>query len=58
MFMEVTFVYSKDYLKIVVIGISLIVSFKCGKMSGCDCFASSLQINYTSSAKSLACRKE
>jgi len=34
MFIEVTFVYSKDCLKIGIIGTSLIVSFKCGKTSG------------------------
>ena len=56
--MKVTFVYSKDYLKICIIGISLIVSFKCGKMSGCDCFANCLKITYTNKAKILIYKKE
>jgi hypothetical protein len=58
MFMEVTYVYSKDYLKICIIGVSLIVNFNCGKMSDCDCFANILQITYTSKTKILVYKKE
>jgi hypothetical protein len=57
LFMEVTYVYSKDYLKIGIIGITLIVNFKCGTMSDCDFFANSLQITYTSKAKIFVLKK-
>ena len=56
--MEVTYVYSKDYLKICITGISLIVNFNCGKMSGCDCLANIQKITCTRKAKILVYKKE